>query len=136
MTPITRLFLILVAALVAARPVMACCVTDQAAGGPPDQRAELEIAPCHGPPAATLGQHDSAVSDECPDCPDCESAMMQADALAEAASPTGSADDAPAAAPPAFDAFEVARTLQKTGPPSPAPRPRSTPISLKQRLLI
>jgi hypothetical protein len=140
MLKLTRLLMLIAAAALAAGPVMACCLTGHT------QSAALytstETLPCHD--AASPSGHEDAKAEQpaplpvdCPECVDCDSAVMQAQSFDHSVSLTQLTPEVHFAVIAArFEGFEHKATILATGPPGDPPLPLSTPMSLKQRLLI
>ena len=108
------------AVLVLAHPVMACCLTGDAAA--------VQAAPsCHDVPPAPLSDHD-----DCPDCAD-EPVIEQATTSLQTvkSETTGHA----VIAPPSVLAL-VRVTPPATGPPPRSPASRTGHPASSQRLLI
>lgn len=140
MLKLTRLLLLLAVALVAARPVMACCLTGHSE--PAASHLQAEAPPCHGESNtshATTGKsdHQPALPMECPGCVDCDLAVMQAQSVDDGALITQGSSDIPIAMIGSrFAGFQHEPTVYKTGPPGEPPGIHQTPITLKQRQLI
>ncbi len=140
MLKLTRLMILVAVAFMAARPVMACCVTGH--NEAPSSVHSTEAPSCHDAADSlehassdTTGQMQGPV--DCPGCFDCDSAIMQAQTFDEGAVLTASASEIPVALLTArFEGFQHTSTVLATGPPGHAPPTRPTPITLKQRLLI
>lgn len=140
MLKLTRHLLLIAVALLAARPVMACCVVGH---GESYQLVSLSAAPpCHesmSHAASVTGHQDSRnqPSTDCSGCPDCQSVVMAAQSVTNGAVLTGASNDHPLAMIASrFVGFEFKPTVLTTGPPNYRPPPAQTPIALKQRLLI
>ena len=140
MLNLSRLLILIAVAIVAARPVMACCLTGH--GEPVLAEAATETPPCHGDTSST---HETNAADEdvdratadCPGCFDCDAAMMQAHTVDDGALLTQLPTEIPLAVLASrFEGFEHKATVFKTGPPGDPPLTTLTPITLKQRLLI
>lgn len=129
--------LVLIAAMLVADPVMACCF-------PSVQDFESSVSqtdkpPCHGArssapsdtPAETAGQ-------SCPGCGDCASLMAATDHANVVAIAASLADNDEIAA--GDEVLTASRVIMATVvpriPSGYLPRSTETPISLKQRLLI
>ena len=108
------------AVLVLAHPVMACCLTGDAAA--------VQTAPlCHDVPAAPLSNHD-----DCADCADEPVIEQAATSLQTVKSDTtGHSTIVPAAA-----RLPVRVTPPATGPPPRSPASRTGHPASSQRLLI
>ncbi len=143
MHAMVRLLALLAMALLAAQPVMACCLTGHApvahagAGSPP---------PCHDSmaqmPATPDGQSRDIASGpgadpvDCPGCIDCDSTMMQAQSGGDTAvSPNTPGPVGLAAVETRFPGFEPRLMVRATGPPGRLFIAHTTPVTLKQRLL-
>lgn len=73
----------------------------------------------------------------CSGCADCDGAVMQAQIYDKSATPASGPSETPIRILDArFEGFGHRAIALKTGPPGDAPFLRSTPIALKQRLLI
>jgi len=134
----SRLFAFLAVALLAAQPVMACCLVGQAAAA--QETSQVASPPCHDSGmqmAPAQNANTEQDSDECPGCYDCNSALMQAQASDDSTALSASSAEVSyvvlAAEYPGFGHDPV---IFKTGPPGEPSLPLSTPITLKQRLLI
>lgn len=144
MLKLTRLMILVAVAFMVARPVMACCITGH--NEAPSSVHSAETPSCHD--AADSSEHTSSDTSgempgdmqgpmECPGCFDCDSAIMQAQTFDEGAVLTESLSEIPVALLTArFEGFHHNSTVLTTGPPGHAPPTNSTPITLKQRLLI
>jgi len=131
---LTRLFAILTVALMAAQPVMACCLVGH------DAAVQVSEPPCHdtGMDMAPTDDGEAAQgTDDCPGCFDCDGPLIKAQGLGDGAVLAASSTDIPFAVLAArFSGFAHPQVIFKTGPPGEPQLPLSTPISLKQRLLI
>lgn len=140
MLKLTRLLILISVAFLAARPVMACCLTGH--GETAMAEMKVESPPCHDEVAA--GHHGAAEEKQkpsspfdCPGCIDCDTAVMQAHSVDDGAVLNQLPSEIPFIVLAArFDGFEHKSTVFKTGPPGDPPLPLPTPITLKQRLLI
>lgn len=140
MLKLTRLLILIAVALVVTQPIMACCLTGHAE--PAASHTSIEAAPCHG--EASPSSHVDTKTDQpspstmdCPGCLDCDSAVMQAQSFQNGVTLTQLSSETPMAVITSrFEGFEHTATIFKTGPPGDPPLPLSTPIILKQRLLI
>lgn len=140
MLKLTRLLILIAVALVATQPIMACCLTGHAESAA--SHTSVEAPPCHG--EAPLSTHGDSKTDQqppapmdCPGCLDCDSAVMQAQSFETGALLTQlSPEMSLAVITSRFEGFGHTETIFKTGPPGDPPLPISTPITLKQRLLI
>jgi hypothetical protein len=141
MLKLTRLLILIAVALVATQPIMACCLAGHAE--PVASHTSVDKPPCHG--EAPLSAHGDSKMDQqqlpapmdCPGCLDCDSAVMQAQTFETGALLTQLSPEIPLAVIDSrFEGFGQAETIFKTGPPGDPPLPLSTPITLKQRLLI
>ncbi|MEM6415590.1 MAG: hypothetical protein AAF720_13150 [Pseudomonadota bacterium] len=140
MLKLTRLLILIAVALVATQPIMACCLTGHAE--PAASHTSIEAAPCHG--EASLSSHGDTKTDQpspspmdCPGCLDCDSAVMQAQSFENGVTFTQLSPEIPVTVIASrFEGFGHSETIFKTGPPGDPPLPLSTPITLKQRLLI
>ncbi|MEL7322552.1 MAG: hypothetical protein AAFN03_11215 [Pseudomonadota bacterium] len=140
MLKLTRLLILIAVVLVATQPVMACCLTGHAE--PAASHTSVEAPPCHG--EASPASHGDTKTDQpspspmdCPGCLDCDSAVMQAQSFENGVTLTQLSSETPMAVIASrFEGFGHTETVFKTGPPGDAPAPLSTPITLKQRLLI
>ncbi len=116
---------------------MACCMTGHAQTG--EAIIQAEAPPCHGTmkseTAAPMSKDTTADS---PGCADCETAML-ASKTADQSTVLTSADDFQLLPVEVnrWTGYETPRILRTTGPPRVTTGlPTSTPISLKQRLLV
>ncbi|WP_370337593.1 hypothetical protein [Parvularcula marina] len=140
MRQVTRLLILISVAFLAARPVMACCLTGDAE--PVVAEFQTETPPCHGEtPASQHANADTANSDrdpsDCPGCFDCDAAIMQAHTVDDGALLTQITSEIPLVTLASrFAGFEHKPVVFKTGPPGDPPPLHHTPITLKQRLLI
>lgn len=140
MLKLTRLLVLISVALLAARPVMACCLTGH--GEPAVSDIQTEAPPCHGeasvPHQQTAEkQHTPPLPADCPGCFDCDSAIMQAQTVNNDILLAQPSSEIPLAILEArFVGFEQKAVVLKTGPPGDPPPLLHTPITLKQRLLI
>lgn len=144
MLKLTRLMLLLAVAFMAARPVMACCITGHT--GAQSSVQSIDAPSCHD--AGDSKEHASSDASgempdqmqdpmECPGCFDCDSAILQAQTLDEGVVLATSPSEIPIAVLTArFEGFEHSSVALSAGPPGNPPPFRLTPISLKQRLLI
>lgn len=140
MLKLTRLLILIAVALVATQPIMACCLAGHAE--PAASHTSVEAPPCHG--EAPLSAHGDSETDQqkpapmdCPGCLDCDSAVMQAQSFENGALLTQLSAEIPLAVIASqFEGFGHTETVFKTGPPGDPTLPLSTPITLKQRLLI
>ena len=131
MLKLTRLMLLLAVAFMAARPVMACCITGHTGAQSTVQSIDA--------PSDASGEMPDQMQDpmECPGCFDCDSAILQAQTLDEGVVLATSPSEIPIAVLTArFEGFEHSSVALSAGPPGNPPPFRLTPISLKQRLLI
>lgn len=140
MLKLTRLLILVSVAILAARPVMACCLTGHNA--PAALEVQNETPPCHGEAPDTDEANtinilaDRGLSD-CPGCSDCDTAMIQTHTADDGALLTQPPTETPVAALAArFVGFELESIVLKTGPPDDPSFFHYTPITLKQRLLI
>lgn len=152
--------LVLIAAMMVADPVMACCfaspleATSSAIASTESDSSAPSRLPCHGGPSDSQSATPTAASVEgnvpgladtdladmpCPDCglTNCDSVMSQ-EAVKPLALNTAAVDEFEHAAS-GFAAHQpailrLADTLCL--PQGPPPRTASTPVSLRQRLLI
>ncbi len=137
-----RLLALVAMALLAAQPVMACCLAGHAGttavaaapASPPCHDAGMDMgAEANADAGATHGRGPA----HCPGCLDCDSPVMQAQASDGGAILAGTRPDVPLALRAAdFPGFATRPVVLKTGPPDAAPRRHETPLTLKQRLLI
>uniref|UniRef100_UPI0030F78B36 hypothetical protein n=1 Tax=Hyphomonas sp. TaxID=87 RepID=UPI0030F78B36 len=136
MTLFTRLLMILAVAAFAATPIMACCMTGHAQTHA--MTIQAEAPPCHDElaPDAAKPMPGDMVAD-CPGCADCESAMLAARTADQATllSSAGQVQLSPVEVN-RWTGYDIPRTLRTTGPPRASPRLPTTPVSLKQRLLV
>lgn len=138
MRALTRFFAILAVALVAAQPVMACCLAGH--GAVAQKVAQVSDPPCHDSgmqmaPADKAGAAQD--TDDCPGCYDCDSPLMQAQEAEDSTLLSSSSAEIPyAMLAVQFPRFAHQPVIFKTGPPGAPQLPLSTPITLKQRLLI
>jgi len=134
----SRLFAVLAIALLATQPVMACCLVGHEAAA--QETSQVASPPCHdsGMPMAPAENTDTEEgSNECPGCYDCDSALMQAQTSDDSTALTASSAEVSYAVLAAeYPGFAHAPVIFKTGPPGEPSLPLSTPITLKQRLLI
>lgn len=133
-----RIFALLATVIVAAQPVMACCIEGHSA---PVILAEQNVEPpCHDdgmPMAADPGAQAGHERSDCPGCYDCEFSVMQSQSAGgSAVLPAMGAEFALAPIDANFPGFAHRSIVQKTGPPSVSLPRLATPITLKQRLLI
>jgi len=133
-----RLLALLTVALIAAQPVMACCLVGHPA---PALEVVQDANPlCHGngmPMAPVASDDPDQGNDDCPSCDDCDRPVMLAQASDDSAVLSAVPPEFPLAALDAkFSGFGHEPTILKTGPPDDPPLPLATPITLKQRLLI
>lgn len=140
MLKLTRLLILIAVALVATQPIMACCLAGHAE--PAASHTSVDVPPCHGEAPLSAhgdgktGQQPPAPMD-CPSCLDCDSAVMQAQSFENGALLKQLSPEIPLAVIASrFEGFGHTETIFKTGPPGDPPLPLSTPIILKQRLLI
>jgi len=138
MRSLTRLLAILAVALVAAQPVMACCLVGH--GAVAQDVAQVSDPPCHdtGMQMAPADDTDATRdTDDCPGCYDCDSPLMQAQATDDSTLLSSSSVEISYAVLAAqFPGFAHRPVVFKTGPPGAPQLPLSTPITLKERLLI
>ncbi len=140
MTRLTRLLILMAVALMAARPVMACCLVGH--GQPAVAEIQAQLPPCHDTAPTLPGADEAMVSDltdrpDCPGCADCDSAVMQAQSASNDAVLTPGPSETPLAVlSVAFPGFDHPPVVFKTGPPADPAPVRLTPITLRQRLLI
>ena len=140
MFKLTSLMILIVVAAFAVQPVMACCLTGHGEAAIAD--ADTATPSCHDATESmsdvSLGvSHEMPGPVDCPGCLDCDSAIMQAQSIDDSALLTQLLSDVPIAVLSAkFTGFGYKTTVYKTGPPVDPPLKASTPISLKQRLLI
>lgn len=136
MTLFTRLLMILAVAAFAATPIMACCMTGHAQTHA--MTIQAEAPHCHDDmqPGAGKPVSGDMVAD-CPGCADCEPAMLGARSTDQATllASAGQVQLSPVKAD-RRTGYDTPRTLQTTGPPRASPRLPTTPVSLKQRLLV
>lgn len=138
MIALGRLLVIIAAAIFAAQPVMACCLT----GHSETQIAQVSAEPpCHGdandagPNRQTHDQNTSDASD-CPGCLDCDSAIMQTQSQDDLTVLASASLDLPIQTLEArFSGFEHRLVVRTTGPPRDPPARLLTPVTLKQRFL-
>jgi len=134
----SRLFAVLAIALLAVQPVMACCLVGHEAAA--QETSQVASPPCHDSSmqmASGQNVDTEQHSDECPGCYDCDSALMQAQASDDSTALSASSSEVPYAVLAAqFPGFAHDPVIFKTGPPGEPSLPLSTPITLKQRLLI
>jgi len=134
-----RLLMIVAVAIFAAQPVMACCLTGHAE--PPRVQMPAEPA-CHddmhdAAAGTPMDTHNTADQPECPGSPGCDKAVMQAQAFEDWTVSTAGPVEIPAGVVEArYTGFEPHRIVLTTGPPRDRPPPLSSPVILKQRLLI
>ena len=139
MLKLTRFLILIAVALTAARPVMACCFTGH--GVSHMTEAAAEASPCHGEQQGAE-QHAPTPSDaanlfDCPGCADCNIAVANTSvSVPDAVLAAGALEIPFTALSTHFEAREFTPLALKTGPPGAPPALRSTPVSLKQRLLI
>lgn len=140
MLVLARLLTLLAVLLVAAQPVMACCLTGQAA--PHIEMSQDTEPPCHGDgmgmETASDGiTHSMPGTADCPGCADCDSPVMKAQAIDNTAVLSPSASEIPVALRAVhFPGFAHPPVILQTGPPGAPPFVPVTPLELKQRLLI
>lgn len=139
MLKLTRFLILIAVALVAARPVMACCLTGH--GELAIQDVQAEAPPCHGetlsPQHAARQDHQPSSPMACPGCLDCDASLMQAQSVDDSALLTQPPSETPLAVIASrFDGFEHQSIVLKTGPPGDPLSLHETPLTLKQRLLI
>ena len=136
MNVLGKSILVLIAAMLVADPVMACCFPSVQDLEP--SVSQTDKPPCHGAgtsavsdaPADTAGQ-------SCPGCGDCASSMAATDHANVVAIAAPLADDEAAAGDEVLTASRVIMaTVVPRIPSGYLPRSTETPISLKQRLLI
>lgn len=133
-----RFLAILAVAIVAAQPVMACCLAGHAEAQIAQMSAE---PPCHGDthdaaPGAQTDAHDLANPRDCPGCPDCDRAAIGAQNFDDqAVLATGPSETPAGETATDFAGFEPRRVVLTTGPPRDPPLLHSSPVTLKQRLL-
>lgn len=132
--------MILIVAIFAAQPVMACCLTGHADVSVAEITAE---PPCHGDAEngsvqARDGMHNASDPFDCPGCRDCDTAIMEAQVQHDWTVLTSvPSDDVPVIAlEKRFPGFEPRLMVLSTGPPRDISFPLLSPVSLKQRLLI
>ena len=138
---LTRLLIMMIVAIFAAQPVMACCLSAHESTPVVAERAEL---PCHGDTHDAAAQAQDGVANtsssrlDCPGCLDCDSLIMAVQAQEDPGFLAASAPDEAAEVAPGtrFAGFETRLLVLATGPPREVSLPLHTPISLKQRLLI
>lgn len=136
-----RFFSVLAVALLAAQPVMACCLTGHAQPAATEMSADM---PCHDAINSGPDHKDAAGPStenqngpDCPGCPDCNASTMQAQPSADETYQSKSAADFEfAAIEIRFTGFVPRSLVQATGPPRNWSLPVISPITLKQRLLI
>lgn len=138
MLGLNRLLALLTVAFIVAQPVMGCCLVGHPA---PALEVVQDANPfCHGngmPMAPVASDDPDQGNDDCPGCDDCDSPVMQAQASDDSAVLSAVALEIPLAAFDAkFRGFGHEPTILKTGPPDDPTLPLTTPITLKQRLLI
>ena len=132
----TRLFIFLAVVAFAATPIMACCMTGNAQSGA--QAIQAEAPPCHGDLAAEAAEPMSGDTPaDCPSFADCESTML-AVVTADQVTVLSSADNHRLLPVEVnlWTGHEAPRIQCTTGPPRASPGLLSTPISMKQRLLV
>lgn len=140
MLNLTRFLILIAVAVMAARPVMACCLTGH--GEPQITQASADMPPCHGEQSAPehseqTGDHERPSPADCPGCFDCDAGVMQAQSFDDGTLLVQNSTEIPVAILTArFEGFEHKSIVLKTGPPGDPPRIHTTPITLKQRLLI
>ncbi len=140
MLKLTRLLILIAVAAIVAQPVMACCLTGH--GEPQITQASADMPLCHG--EQTAPEHSEQNSDherpspaDCPGCIDCDAGVMQAQSFDDGTLLVQTSTEFPVAILTArFEGFGHKSTVLKTGPPGDPPRIHTTPITLKQRLLI
>lgn len=134
MSFVRRQTLVLIAAVLMANPVMACCVDVVSSAAASDT---THSPPCHS--STSDGERPAQHSDQhpCSDCCGADFVLPQVDtrvsislAASELALPP-----TPAASFPIAHARPVVSPL-KTGPPGDRPLRSQTPLALKQRFLI
>ncbi|MFH1517225.1 MAG: hypothetical protein ABIH17_05000 [Pseudomonadota bacterium] len=141
MLSLSRLVIMVIVAIFAAQPVMACCLTGHEA---PSVVAEQAEPSCHGDTHDNAAETQAGVTDtstgplDCPGCPDCDSLIMAVQAPDYTGILTASAPETAVAMAPKmeFAGFEPQFHTLATGPPRDVSLPLRSPISLKQRLLI
>lgn len=134
MSKLTRLLMLLAVALLAARPVMACCLD----GHPVSHMAptDVETSPCHDVQDTIPAGLSGEAPVDCPSQLDCETALRHAQTFDDGTLLASVLKDVPLPAVLArFDGFEAPRLVLKTGPPGDPPPLTTTPVRLKQRLL-
>lgn len=121
-----------------AQPVVACCLFGHAAAAqkasevadPPCDDSSMQMAPAEKADA-------ELDTNDCPRCYDCDSTAMQAQASDDSATLSAASAEIPHAVLAAqFPKFAHRPVILKTGPPGEISLPLSTPITLKQRLLV
>ena len=128
----SRSLILLAAIVLAAKPVVACCLTGHAQS----QRsaATAEAPPCHG---ANTEHAPEEQDGTCPGCANCDAGLAHASAAGDAAvALLVTALDLPPATVGAAPPFAAPMRVRATGPPRASPPRSHTPVSLKQRLLI
>ena len=134
---LARLLTLLAVLLVAAQPVMACCLTGQTA--PPVEISHDTELPCHGDGMGMETASDGGTRSMpgTADCADCDSPVMQAQAFDNAAVLSPSASEIPVALRAVhFPGVAHPPVILQTGPPGAPPFVPVTPLEPKQRLLI
>jgi len=136
MNLLTRLCLTLVVVTFAAGPVIDCCLLGHAEASV--AVSQTDAPPCHGAADdASQPQPSPQEHSECPGCTDCDAPMLQATAMDNAVAPASGHELQPApVAARQWSGFDTPLVVRTTGPPSSSPPIRTSPISLKQRLLI
>ncbi len=140
MLNVTRLLIVMSVAILAAHPVMACCLTGH--GEPVVSNADVETHPCHsheadGENATPAATDREKLPEECAGGLICDTAIVQAQTVeAGALTPQLSSEIPYASVAVRFDGFEHKTIVFTTGPPGERPILRNSPITLKQRLLV
>lgn len=140
MLVLARLLTLLAVLFVAAQPVMACCLTGQAA--PHIEISQDTGSPCHGDSVGMATASDGVTHSmpgaaDCPGCADCDNPVMQAQAFDNAAVLSPTSSEIPVALCVVhFPGFAHLPVILKTRPPEAPPFVHLTPLELKQRLLI
>lgn len=140
MLKLTRLLVLIAVALMASRPVMACCFTGHEVSHMAEAAAQAQ--PCHGDQQeaerrAPAAPSHAATPFDCPGCADCNIAVAKTGVSVPDAVLAAGASEIPFTVLSAqFEAREFTPLALKTGPPGDPPALRATPVSLKQRLLI
>ena len=128
MFSVGRTVFVLIAALIAVKPLMACCLDGGLAAASP--MTASHAPPCHGEP-------DGAEQRHCTSCCDCDAALVSStDRLAPLVSLVADQFQLIAVDSQIVPPFQQRVLPLKTGPPDAPPRNPSTPAPLKQRLLI